>query len=252
MKRILLSAFIAIGVHVFLLSANFNLPWSSMALPEIPERLTVVMAPAPMPAKQQLPDTLPPPDPELMTKAEVVDRLPVLPEVIPDVAPVPAKVLPKPKKSLKSRTYIPQPQPKPKRQQVVQPQSQASTQTSVTTTQQAAPVKKTPKKLTTVAAVHKPQKFFPDRPAIPLLKKNPPPVYPKSARRRGYQGKVILKVLVAANGSVKEVELDKSCGYDILDRTALSAVRDWQFKPGIKNGKKIKMWVKVPVRFQLK
>ena len=111
---------------------------------------------------------------------------------------------------------------------------------------------KTPTKLTTVAAVHKPRKFIPDRLAIPLLKQNPPPVYPKSARRRGYQGSVVLKVLVAANGSVEAVELDRSCGYEILDRTALSAVRAWRFKPGIKDGKKTKMWVKVPVRFELK
>ena len=39
MKRIVISAIIAIGVHVFLLSANFNLPWSSVDLPEIPDNV---------------------------------------------------------------------------------------------------------------------------------------------------------------------------------------------------------------------
>ena len=255
MKRIVISAIIAIGVHVFLLSANFNLPWSSVDLPEIPETLTVVMVSAPMPVKQELPALQPPPAQQLLTKAEVVESVPKLPEVIPDVVSAVAIVKPKPKKSLKASTFKPQPPPpesKPEVRPVIQPQLQTSAQTPTTASQQKIPLPKPRKEFTTVAAVHKPQKFFPDRPAIPMLKQNPPPVYPKSARRRGYQGSVILKVLVTENGRVEKVEIDKSCGYAILDRTAFSAVRDWQFKPGIKNGKKIKMWVKVPVRFKLK
>ena len=255
MKRIILSALIAIGVHVFLLSANFNLPWSSVDLPEIPETLTVVMVSAPMPVKQELPDLQPPPATELLAKAEVVESIPKLPEVIPDVFPADSVVKPKPKKSLKARTFKPQPpppEPKPEVRPAVQPQLQASTQTPKTASQKKLPLQKPRKELTTVAAVHRPQKFFPDRPAIPMLKQNPPPLYPKSARRRGYQGSVLLKVLVAENGRVEEVEIDKSCGYAILDRTALAAVKEWQFKPGIKDGKKVKMWVKVPVRFELK
>lgn len=253
MKRIGFSAIIAIGVHVFLLSANFNLPWSSVELPEIPDHLTVVMVPAPMPAKQNLPAPLPPPSPELMANTEAVERLPALPEVISDSKPIPRKTTPKPKKSLKARTHSPRPQPtEPERQPVEQPQLQEKAETPVSTPQQAEPDEAATRERITVTAVQKSQQFSPDRPAIPLLKNNPPPVYPKSARRKGYQGKVILKVLVAANGSVEDIELEKSCGYGILDRTALAAVRDWQFKPGIKNGKKIKMWVKVPVRFQLK
>jgi protein TonB len=255
MTRIVLSALIAIGAHVFLLSANFNLPRSSAALPEIPERLTVVMVPAPMPARKQLPAPLPPPAPELLAKAETVQKLPELPEVIPDVAPVPAKVLPKPKKRQKAQSGQPRPQPSkpgPNKKTGPRPKLPASAQTPAAAPRHAAPAENPPKKLTAVTAAHKARVFFPDRPAIPLLEENPPPVYPRSARRRGYQGSVVLKVLVGANGSVEEAQIDQSCGYDILDRTALSAVRGWQFRPGVRDGKKIKMWVKVPVRFKLK
>jgi protein TonB len=255
MKRIVLSALIAIGAHVFLLSTHFNLPLSSVALPEIPERLTVVMVPVPMPTRKQLPALLPPPAPELLAKVETVQRLPELPEVIPDVAPVPAKAPPKPKKRLKAQSDKPRPQPSktgPNKKAGPPPKLQASAQTPAAAPPQVAPAGSPPKKLTSVTAAHKARVFFPDRPAIPLLKENPPPVYPRSARRRGYQGSVVLKVLVGTNGSVEEVQVDQSCGYNILDRTALSAVRAWQFVPGIKDGKKVQMWVKVPVRFELK
>jgi protein TonB len=44
----------------------------------------------------------------------------------------------------------------------------------------------------------------------------------------------------------------ESSGYPILDRTALASVRKWLFEPGTEGGIKKKMWVKVPIRFDLK
>jgi protein TonB len=44
----------------------------------------------------------------------------------------------------------------------------------------------------------------------------------------------------------------ESSGYPILDHTALTTVRKWLFEPGAEGGIKKKMWVRVPVRFQLK
>jgi len=38
--------------------------------------------------------------------------------------------------------------------------------------------------------------------AVPLYKVNPPPEYPRLARKRGYQGTVVLDVLVDQNGKV--------------------------------------------------
>jgi protein TonB len=255
MKRIALSSLVAIGVHVFLLGANFNLPSSPLELPEIPERLTVVMVPAPVPAKNPLPALPPPSTPELLTKVETVEKLPELPEVIPDVSPVPTRVKPKLKKSLKARSYKSRPRPskpRPAKKPDSRPELQAPAQIPAAASQQVMPAERPSKKLTTVTATYKTRNFFPDRPATPLLKKNPPPAYPGSARRRGYQGLVLLKALVGVDGLVEKAEIDESCGYDILDRKALSAVRKWQFEPGIKDGKKVRMWVKVPVRFKLK
>jgi protein TonB len=87
--------------------------------------------------------------------------------------------------------------------------------------------------------------------ARPLYKQNTSPPYPRKARRLGYEGIVMLKVLIDENGRVDHLTVLKSCGYDILDRAALSAVKKWLFEPGTEGGIKKKMWVKIPVRFDL-
>lgn len=89
------------------------------------------------------------------------------------------------------------------------------------------------------------------REASPLYRKNPPPVYPRVARRRGHQGTVFLEVLVARNGNVKDLRLLESSGYAALDDAALASVKGWIFEPGMKGNQSVEMWVKLPVRFQL-
>jgi len=91
-----------------------------------------------------------------------------------------------------------------------------------------------------------------DREAVPLYKVNPLPKYPRLARKRGYQGTVVLNVLVNQNGRVGDLRLFTSSGYSILDRKAIESVKVWLFEPGMKGDKKLDMWVRVPVRFQLK
>ncbi len=88
--------------------------------------------------------------------------------------------------------------------------------------------------------------------AIPIYDKNPSPEYPLIARRRGFQGTVVLEVMVKPNGRVGELRVLKSSGYKVLDRAASASVRDWIFIPAIKGNEKIEMWVRVPVSFQLK
>lgn len=90
------------------------------------------------------------------------------------------------------------------------------------------------------------------REAVPLYKVNPPPEYPRIARKRGYQGTVVLEVLVDRNGRVGDLRLFTSSGYSILDRKAMASVKWWLFEPGMKGDKKLDMWVRVPVSFQLR
>lgn len=87
--------------------------------------------------------------------------------------------------------------------------------------------------------------------ARPLYRQNTSPSYPGKARRMGYEGTVMLKVLINENGRVDNLKVLQSSGYAILDRTALSTVKKWLFEPGTEGGIKKKMWVKIPIRFQL-
>jgi len=88
--------------------------------------------------------------------------------------------------------------------------------------------------------------------ALPIYQKNTPPQYPLIARRRGYQGKVLLEVLVKKDGKVGSIRLARSSGYEILDRTAIKGVRNWLFRPAKRGDELVEMWVKIPIRFQLR
>lgn len=90
------------------------------------------------------------------------------------------------------------------------------------------------------------------REARPLYRSNPPPKYPAVARRRGFQGNVVLEVLVGPVGNVIELHVLFSSGYPILDRAAKSSVKNWIFEPGMIGQQKVEMWVRVPIRFELK
>jgi protein TonB len=89
------------------------------------------------------------------------------------------------------------------------------------------------------------------RMARPMYRENSPPVYPKLARKRGYEGTVVLQVLVNKQGRVDDLHINESSHHAMLDRAALNSVRKWYFEPGRKGTEKIDMWVKVPVTFKL-
>lgn len=89
-------------------------------------------------------------------------------------------------------------------------------------------------------------------PALPRYRDNPPPDYPQSARRRGYEGLVVLSVTVGTDGRAREITVKGSSGYELLDRAALDAVRRWRFDPATRRGVPFVMTVDVPVRFELR
>lgn len=105
-----------------------------------------------------------------------------------------------------------------------------------------------------------PREGAPARPAAPQepprfnadYLRNPPPAYPASSRRRGEEGRVLLRVQVMADGHPAQVLVHASCGFEHLDNAALDAVRHWQFVPARQGGDAVAAWVIVPVHFSLK
>lgn len=87
--------------------------------------------------------------------------------------------------------------------------------------------------------------------SMPLYDLNPPPHYPRLARKRNYQGTVLLEVLVGIDGMPVNIRIARSSGHSILDRSALKAVKKWKFSPALRGQTPFEMWVQVPVRFKL-
>ena len=78
------------------------------------------------------------------------------------------------------------------------------------------------------------------------------PRYPRKARRAGWEGTTVLKVLVNAEGAPGRVIVDRTSGFDILDSAAVNAVGRWRFHPARRGADAESSWVRVPVAFRLK
>jgi protein TonB len=80
---------------------------------------------------------------------------------------------------------------------------------------------------------------------------NPKPAYPPLSKRLGEQGKVVVRVLIGADGIAQQAELRQSSGFDRLDQAALQTVLKWRYVPGKRAGIAQAMWFNVPINFVL-
>lgn len=78
------------------------------------------------------------------------------------------------------------------------------------------------------------------------------PLYPRVAREMGWQGTVMVRVEVQENGASGAVVVGKSCGYEVLDEAAVTAVKGWRFTPLTDGGFTFRTTVQVPVIFDLR
>ena len=78
------------------------------------------------------------------------------------------------------------------------------------------------------------------------------PEYPEDARKAGIEGTVLVDVLVNKHGQVAAVKVKEGIEEcPSMDRSAVSAVRQWTFEPATKDGKAIEIEVTVPIKFVL-
>ena len=80
---------------------------------------------------------------------------------------------------------------------------------------------------------------------------NPKPAYPAMSKRLGEQGKVVVRVLIAIDGTAQKAEIRQSSGFDRLDQAALATTLRWRYLPGKRGGMAEAMWFNVPINFVL-
>jgi len=76
------------------------------------------------------------------------------------------------------------------------------------------------------------------------------PEYPPEAMKKKIIGRVIVKVLVDKAGNVEETEVVS--GPEILREAALKAAQSFRFRPGKHAGERRKVWMIMPIDFDLK
>lgn len=80
---------------------------------------------------------------------------------------------------------------------------------------------------------------------------NPLPPYPSLSRRLGEQGTVVVRVLIGVDGRAAQASIERSSGFERLDRTALQTALGWRYVPGKRGGQPEAMWFNVPIVFSL-
>ena len=118
----------------------------------------------------------------------------------------------------------------------------------ITPVQRPVPKRTRPIEMATMASAV-PIPLGTQRETHPDFSMNPPPIYPLEADRNGWQGDVLLRVTVASDGQVSQVELVRSSGYAILDKAAVDAVKRWRAIPAKMGGEPVSVVRLLPVRF---
>ena len=87
---------------------------------------------------------------------------------------------------------------------------------------------------------------------MPIVVKEVRPQYTASAMDRRIEGTVLLRAVVLENGHIGEnVEVLQSLDAD-LDQQAVDALKQWEFKPGTREGKPVAVRISCQLSFTLK
>ncbi len=75
--------------------------------------------------------------------------------------------------------------------------------------------------------------------------------YPEEAQQKGLEGRSMIRFVVNEKGKTENMQVFRS-SHPILDKEAIRVISTLTFKPGINNGKKVKVYLTLPVVFKLK
>lgn len=193
----------------------------------------------------------------LRRAVEVIVPVALLTEYVTPPAPVtkaeppPPAPTPKPQRTQQVKAPTPRPAPEPVPIADTTPSPNAV---------QVSPAKADPAPPAPITATGPATPAAPPAPAAPKIElpssnasylQNPAPAYPAISKRMGEQGKVVLRVYIDAEGLPQKIEINRSSGFDRLDRQAQDTVMRWKFVPGKRNGVPESMWYLVPINFVL-
>ena len=89
--------------------------------------------------------------------------------------------------------------------------------------------------------------------SLPQVTKEVRPHYTSEAMAQRIEGAVVLDVVVKVDGGVGDVNVTQSLDAVYgLDAEAVKAIKQWEFKPGTKEGKPVAVRVEVKMAFTLK
>ncbi|WP_412514813.1 energy transducer TonB [Shewanella indica] len=77
------------------------------------------------------------------------------------------------------------------------------------------------------------------------------PKMPIAGRKFKQGGKVLLRLIVEADGIVSHAEVLEAEPKQVFDQSAIEAARKWRFKPAVLSGEAVKVFVDVPINFKV-
>jgi TonB family protein len=86
--------------------------------------------------------------------------------------------------------------------------------------------------------------------SAPVVIRKVGPAYTEEARRAKFEGMVLLSAEIDPNGTATNIKVRISVGLG-LDDKAIEALKQWEFKPGLKDGKPVTVAVTVEMHFRL-
>ena len=84
----------------------------------------------------------------------------------------------------------------------------------------------------------------------PQAKSRTPVAYPVALRRAGVTGSVVIEFMVDTTGTVQDPFAVESTRPE-FEQSAIQAVKQWKFTPGIMNGREVNTRMRVPIHFTL-
>ncbi len=75
------------------------------------------------------------------------------------------------------------------------------------------------------------------------------PEFPSIMRRAKLDGTAFVVLVVSATGKPEQVQANQAT-HELFAEAAVRAVQQWEFKPGMKDGKPVATMITVPIQFQ--